>query len=144
MSLFELIFVTGFAALAMVTGVVMWEGQKEGAGVRAELFVAADLAADFRRGYRCWNPAGETGAPAMMAALGRDVSLSEPTAWSASFGPDWMAVHFTSGDEAHRSALAYIGGYESGSKVTVEFPDADPLGPGRRVMMAVREGPTGC
>ena len=144
MSLFELVFATVFAALAIVTGVLMWEGQKDGARVRAELFVAADLAADFRRGYPCWNPAGETGAPAMMTALGRDVSLSVPSEWSASYGPDWMAVHLTSADEAHRAAVAYIGGYESGNKVTLEFAEADPLGPGRRLMMAVREGPSGC
>ena len=140
MNVVELTLAAALGVGATVGGAVFWQGELEDERVRADLLAVADLAADFRRGHRCWIAAGRTDAAAMMAALGRRAPLRDPAAWEASFGPRWMAVHHTSADADRRAALAYEGGHERGTTVTVEFPDADPLGPGRRLMMSVREG----
>jgi len=143
-TLLELGVTTAVMTAAAVVGAMYWAGELERAEVRAEFRRAADLAADFRRGHRCWIAAGRTGAPAMMTALGRQVALSDPAAWEASFGPQWMAIHYTTTDNARRTALVVDGGNDDGTTVTVEIPGADPLSPGRRWMMSVREGPTTC
>lgn len=144
MNVVELTLAAALGVGAAVGGAMYWQGELESERVRADLLSVADLAADFRRGHRCWIAAGRTDAAAMMAALGRQASLRDPTAWAASFGAQWMAVHYTSADADRRAALGIEGAYESGTTVTVEFPDADPLGAGRRLMMSVREGPTAC
>lgn len=140
MNVVELTLAAALGVVATVGGTMFWQGEVEDERVRADLLTAADLAADFRRGHRCWIAAGRTDAAAMMAALGRQVPLRDPAAWAASFGPQWMAVHYTSADADRRAALTFEGAYERGTTVTVEFPDADPLRAGRRMMMSVREG----
>ena len=144
MNVVELTLAAALGVGATVGGALFWQDELEGERVRADLLTAADLAADFRRGHRCWIAAGRTDATAMMAALGRRAPLRDPAAWAASFGPQWMAVHYTTAAAERRAALLGAGAHESGTTVTVEFTDADPLGPGRRLMMSVREGPTAC
>ena len=169
MTLLELTVTAGIVAAAAATAAAYWSAESERTDIVAELRMVQNLAADFRRGQRCWTPAGSVTAPAMMAAIGRSVPISEPGAWSASFGTrlvsrlgvapgvtdpgymtmqrtrQWIAVHFTSSNEDERAALEGAGGAATGpTTVTVETPVSDPLEGGRRMMAGVREGPTGC